>query len=314
VLQSEITEKQATAEKLREDIESGSAGVLRCEDEVAQLRERLSELEQQIGGMQQRGLELKGEIDRHDSRIQFNDERLRELASQNSKALADITQAEDRRNSAVDEQARISEQLTASEAALAQHRQALEAKRQALQGVEKELQARQEDLRNAQSEAFAAAQSLSRVRNEITALDLQKQGNVVRLEKLSAEKIQLEEERTRLEIRLQEFAEHVESEKLGSPDNARHGGGAPKAPARNSGGTEPRLRRAGQAFAGPGRETLAPDRHRTTRGLSRGLSGGALAALRKSRSVLGSSPTESGFPTTTSSPSKTRWATTCNSY
>ena len=43
----------------------------------------------------------------------------------------------------------------------------------------------------AQSAAFAAAQDLTRVRNEITALDLQKQGNVVRLEKLSAEKIQL---------------------------------------------------------------------------------------------------------------------------
>ena len=60
-------------------------------------------------------------------------------------------------------------------------------------------------MRQAQADAFAAAQELTRVRNEITALDLQKQGNVVRLEKLSAEKIQLEEERTRLEARLQEF-------------------------------------------------------------------------------------------------------------
>ena len=41
-------------------------------------------------GMQQRGLELKGEIDRHESRIQFNEERLREFAAQNTKALADI--------------------------------------------------------------------------------------------------------------------------------------------------------------------------------------------------------------------------------
>ena len=55
---------------------------------------------------------------------------------------------------------------------------------------------------------------MTRARNEITALDLQKQGNVVRLEKLSAEKIQLEEERTRLEARLQEFAANVEADKL----------------------------------------------------------------------------------------------------
>ena len=57
-------------------------------------------------------------------------------------------------------------------------------------------------------------QRLSRARNEINALDLQKQGNVVRLEKLAAEKIQLEEERVRLQARLQEFAAHVEAQKL----------------------------------------------------------------------------------------------------
>ena len=80
--------------------------------------------------------------------------------------------------------------------------------------MEEELRQQQEALRQAQADAFAAAQDLTRVRNEITALDLQKQGNVVRLEKLSAEKIQLEEERTRLEARLQEFVANVAAEKL----------------------------------------------------------------------------------------------------
>src|ERR1051326_2227272 len=102
VLQAEITEKRAAAEKLRDEIEAGSASVLQCEEEISQLRERLSELEQQIATTQQRGLELKGESDRHESRIHFNEERLRELASQNSKALADITQAEERRRAATD--------------------------------------------------------------------------------------------------------------------------------------------------------------------------------------------------------------------
>ncbi|MGC3956873.1 MAG: hypothetical protein QM813_02565 [Verrucomicrobiota bacterium] len=57
----------------------------------------------------------------------------------------------------------------------------------------------------AQSEAFAAAQDLSRVRNEINALDLQKQGNVVRLEKLSAEKFNSKKNALRLEARLRNF-------------------------------------------------------------------------------------------------------------
>src|SRR5437773_2531514 len=56
VLQSEIAAKQSIAETLRDEIETGSASVLQCEDEIGRLRERLSELEHQIGGMQQRGL------------------------------------------------------------------------------------------------------------------------------------------------------------------------------------------------------------------------------------------------------------------
>jgi chromosome segregation protein len=89
----------------------------------------------------------------------------------------------------------------------------LETKRGALQAVENDLRQKQEALREKQAEAFAAAQQLSKIRNEITALNLQKEGNAVRLEKLSSEKIQLEEERTRLEARLQQFSASVEAEK-----------------------------------------------------------------------------------------------------
>src|SRR5450755_3991891 len=121
VLQSEISEKQNVAETLRDEIETGSANVLRCEDEITQLRSRLSELEHQIAGMQQRGLELKGETDRHESRIAFNEERLRELAAQNSKALADITQFDERRRAATDELASVAERFAAAEASLATH-------------------------------------------------------------------------------------------------------------------------------------------------------------------------------------------------
>ncbi len=184
------------------------------EDEIKQLRERLSELEHEVAGHQQRSLELKGEADRHESRIQFNEERLRELASQNTKALADITQAEERCHAASAELQAVTERLAASEAALLQHRLALEQKQWALNTVEGDLRQRQESLRQAQADAFTAAQDLSRIRNEITALDLQKQGNSIRLEKLSAEKLQLEEERTRLEARLHEFTASVEVEKL----------------------------------------------------------------------------------------------------
>src|SRR5690242_14590005 len=89
VLLAEARERQATADSLRKEIETGSAAVLRCEDEIGELRARLAELEHEISIAQQRGLELKSEVDRHESRIQFNEERLRELESQNVAATAE---------------------------------------------------------------------------------------------------------------------------------------------------------------------------------------------------------------------------------
>jgi len=288
VLQAEIAEKQSAAERLRSEIETGSADVLRCEDEIKQLRERLSELEHEVAGQQQRGLELKGEADRHESRIQFNEERLRELASQNAKALADITQAEERCHVASDELKSVLERLSASENALLQHRVTLEQKQWTLNTVEDDLRQRQEALREAQAAAFTAAQDLSQIRNELTTLDLQKQGNSIRLEKLSAEKLQLEEERTRLETRLQEFTASVEVEKL----NAQTKRGSVEQ-------RHNRLRELQvelQASAAEQDQFLQAQAEKRSRlnvleqleGSHEGFSAGTQAALRQSRTVIGS--------------------------
>ncbi len=214
VLQAEIGGRRTALEKLRGEIDACAENVMRGENEIGQLRERWTELEHQISGSQQRGLELKSQADRHESRIHFNQERLREIQKQHGQALNDISQAEERRQAAEQELAAVSDRLAASLRLLDQHRQALQGREEALRRVENDSSRQQEALRNAQSDVFAAAQQLTRVRNEINALDLQKQGNVVRLEKLSAEKMQLEEERVRLEQRLAEFAADVEAEKL----------------------------------------------------------------------------------------------------
>jgi chromosome segregation protein len=286
--QGELSERQATAEKLRGEIEQGTNDVLRFETEIARLREQLSGLEHEIGLHQQHGLELKAEMDRHESRIQFNTERLREVEAQNASALAEITQAEERGHAASDELASVTERLAVAEAGLEQHQQDLLAKQEALRQVENNLHERQEQLRQAQSTAFAAAQDLSGIRNEITALDLQKQGNVVRLEKLSAEKIQLEAERVGLETRLQEFTASVEVEKLNV--------------ATTRGSVEQRQNRLRELQAELQTASTEQDdflhqqsdkRSRLTvleqlEGSHEGFDAGSVAALRQSRAVIGS--------------------------
>ncbi|PWU08201.1 MAG: chromosome segregation protein SMC [Verrucomicrobia bacterium] len=287
-LQAEIAEKEKAAEALRNEIEAISASVLRSEDEITELRERLSQLEQEIAGLQQRGLELKSEADRHESRIQFNEERLREFAAQNAKALADIAQAEERRHIALQELETVNASLVAAKAALEQHRRTLAEKQAALGQIEQQIRDRQEMLRQAQADAFAAAQDLSAVRNEITALDLQKQGNVVRLEKLSAEKIQLEEERTQLENRLREFAANVANQRL----NAQTQRGTVEERQRRLVEIQKALEQAAQE-QDRALERQAEIRSRLSvleqlQAEHEGFGAGALAALKHSKHVLGS--------------------------
>src|SRR5437899_4304854 len=62
ILQGEISDRQTAAENLRVEIETVSTGVLRHEEEIAQLRDQLSTLEHEINQMQQRGLELKSQV------------------------------------------------------------------------------------------------------------------------------------------------------------------------------------------------------------------------------------------------------------
>src|SRR5437667_3726005 len=288
VLQTEIGERQAVVEKLREEIDTCSASVLRDENDIGQLRGRFTELEHRISDSQHGGLELKSQLDRHESRIHFNEERLQEIQAQHGSALSDISQSEERRSVAEQELAMVVERLAVSARALEQHRQVLQSKIEALRAVEGSLAGQQEALRQAQADVFSAAQHLSRVRNEMTALDLQKQGNLVRLEKLSAEKIQLEEERARLEQRLSEFAAAVQADKLSA--QTRRG---------TAEECQKRLQEVQQEIQGVARESdgmLQEQAEKRSRldvleqlqAEHEGFSAGTLAALQRTEQVLGS--------------------------
>jgi chromosome segregation protein len=213
-LQREIADRQDRLERLRQSLESASQDVVRAEEEVGQLRANLATHEHEIAQSQQRGLQIKADIERHESRIHFNSERTRELAAQETRAHTDISTAEERQRAAEDELASAVERLAAATARLDEFRATLDSRRAAFNTVEQELRTCQESLRQTQSEIFGLTQQLSRARNALTALDLQKQGNIVRLEKLSAEKLQLEEERVRLEQRVEDFTRESEAEKV----------------------------------------------------------------------------------------------------
>jgi chromosome segregation protein len=117
---------------------------------------------------------------------------------------------------------------------------------------------------------------------------LQKQGNVVRLEKLSAEKIQLEEERARLERRLQEFSQNVEADKL----HAQASRGTVEQRQQRLRELQQELNQAGQVLDGLLQQQAALRSQLNVleqlQEAHEGFSSGALAALKQSKSVLGS--------------------------
>ncbi len=287
VLQAEISTHQSRLDQLRGRIEETTHRILEAEQQLTELRHLAAELERELSAVQQQDLALKAEAEHHASRIQFNEERLRECAAQHTAAQEDIARAEERRLSAEQELAEVSAQVTASAAHLAELRATLEQRQQALAEVEAGLRRRQDESQRLQTALFAEAQRLARVRNEIAALDLHKQTALARLDKLSAEKLQLEEERARLEARLAEFEQASQTHQLDL--EARRLTVAERQ--QRLAELQTRIARLSEAIEGEQR-TLA-DRQSRRRVLAQleaareGFAAGAQAALQSAHGVLG---------------------------
>ncbi len=287
VLQGEVQERQTRVEELRGEIEQGTELMLGAESDLTRLRGQLAQIEQEIALTQQRGLELKADAERHENRIGFNEQRLAEFSEQSRAALDGIAEADERRLAAEQEQAGLNERIVATAARLAELKQALETRRQAVLGVEGELRERQAALQRLQTELFTEAQRLSRTRNEITALELQKQGDLVRLDKLSAEKVQLEEERTQLRQRLIEFEQASQAQQLDV--QARRLSVEERQQRLRE--IQAELTRTGQQLDGLQREQAGKNSRRGVlaqlEASHEGFGAGALAALRSAHGVLG---------------------------
>ena len=210
-LQAGVREKQTQNEELTQRLESQSEILIQTEEQVRRLRSSSTELEQEISQAQQSGLSLGNRIESNTNQITFHQERIDELKAQNSRALAEIETAKQRRDSTLSELDELKTEWERASRSLAEDQTLIEANQTQVDGIDAAIVKLQERLRQAQSDAFAIAQELAKSHNELSAFDLLKKGNQTRLEKLSAEKIQLEEERTKLEGQLEEFTAGVEA-------------------------------------------------------------------------------------------------------
>jgi chromosome segregation protein len=175
------------------------------ETRLAATRHGLEELEQQTNDEARKRMELQTSSERHANRIQFNNERLSELATQSRKAEVDIAGTEEKATIQEKHLAQIAGQCLEIEALLAQEEsrvsQSLEAQNQADQQIE--LQEQQADL--LKNQAIELESNTAHLRNELSALDTTQRNTTLRLERLSAEKNSLAEQRSQYAQKLEGF-------------------------------------------------------------------------------------------------------------
>ena len=212
-LQNKVQLSEKAIAEFKDKSDDYTETIASGERQINEARQQRAAIEKQVAEAQEKGANLQAELERLESRIQFSRERIGELDDQVAKAHEEIAEAEQRRSDSEAELTEMTNKLGTADNAVADKQRAVEEKQAACKAIEAELGQRQEALRQAQTESFSVAQELTRVRNELNALDLQKRGNTVRLEKLSAEKIQLEEEQAKLQERLGQFSSEVASRK-----------------------------------------------------------------------------------------------------
>jgi len=211
-IEEDLTNIRRESDIIRDKLANHSSGIIEEEASLKELRQTLTDLDQQISTTQQRGLELKSDADQHSNRIEYNNQRMEELETQHSEAETDIAGAQGRHKQVDAELERINQQLSDSSHELDRVRHHEAEKKDAVQAIDDSIRSRQDEFSRISAESSEQGRVLSDLRNQHTAMELQKQGNSVRIEKLSAEKVHLEEERGNLHVRLEDFERQVDDD------------------------------------------------------------------------------------------------------
>lgn len=209
----ELNERTESSRKLDEAIEQCNLDIQSLEGQISQSRERLAELEQAAAEQQKQSLETHSQIDALQKKVEFNQERIQESSNRMTAATEEIQKSTEKKLTLQQDLQQVVQTIGATQQEVEASRQVQRERSEALQSVEAALIAKQTALRNVQNQLFGITQKLSRIRNEINSLDIQKQGNIVRLEKLNNEIAQNKDEIRKLEQKIQEFNQTAESDK-----------------------------------------------------------------------------------------------------
>jgi chromosome segregation protein len=204
-LHSAIAALEAQIVALAAQSEQYAGEISQHEAQIDQLRRSLAEIERAINDTINRDHEFKAETDRHQQRATTNGERIIEHDRLIENHRREIAGNEERIRVGEADLIRLNAEFTQMDAELATAQGRLQEQEIAYRQLQAELAEKNAALDGHKSGLLAAEGAITRHRNELAALDHKKKNDLQRTDRLSAEKLQLEDERRDVERQIAEF-------------------------------------------------------------------------------------------------------------
>ncbi len=210
-LHAEITGLEDQIATLAAQSELFAADIAERETQIAELRRSLAELDRAIQETVGRDHELKSEADRHQHRIRSHTERIAEYEQLIQQHRLETAANEEKIRTNEQDLARLNAEFDEVDAQLTAEQEKLRAQQDAVRQAEAELGENTRAFESAKAALFELESLLVRHRNERNALDLRQQQDRLRTDRLSAEKLQLEDQRRAVTQRLEEFQQGLQT-------------------------------------------------------------------------------------------------------
>ncbi|MCX6897379.1 MAG: chromosome segregation protein SMC [Verrucomicrobia bacterium] len=198
-LEAAVAEFQTKIAALDATIAAAASVVEQSETAVGGQRQGQETLDHAVAQTTLQQQENRSEIERNQSRIQFNNERIVEFDALIQRHSVDIGVAEQR---AADQRAALAaleEQLKAMAAIVAEKNASLKAEQDAVTALDQQLVEAEKSVAQTDAAIIEQESNASRLRSELASLDIQQRNSSLRLERLGTEKSELQQRQSRIQ-------------------------------------------------------------------------------------------------------------------
>ncbi len=205
LLHTDIVNLEAAIAAIAAQSEQYASEIAASETQITELRRGLGEIDRAIADTNTRDHDLRNEADRHQQRITTNTERVAETEQAIERNRREIAGSEEKIHIQEEELARLNTEFDQIDFLLAAEQGKLRAQQDDIKALETELSQKNRSLNESKTALVDIERQIAGSHNELAALDLRSRNDKQRVDRLSAERIQLEEQRAAKQQQLESF-------------------------------------------------------------------------------------------------------------